>query len=105
MRSPQMYQTLSQFFSFSLVFTAGMFYPLRAFPAWLALVGTLNLLADGVDAMRQVFLASSSARMAAAVHLFNRPVPLLDDLPIVAVSGALLLTAAIWLFTRQEREA
>jgi len=104
-KSIQTFQAVMQFVSFPIIFTAGIFYPLRGIPTWLALVGKLNPASYGVDAIRHVLLASGSYQATAGLTLFGRPVTILDDALIVAGSGAAFMALAIWLFNRQELEA
>jgi len=106
MRSQQGFQMLVQIIIMPLVFLSGVFFPVNNVPTWLAVISKVNPLTYGVDAIRQVFLGGEAAAMGSGypigVTVLGHTMSVLDDVIVVAALGAVLLSLAVWSFSRQE---
>jgi ABC-2 type transport system permease protein len=100
MRSQQGFQLIVQLLIFPLIFLSGVFFPVNDVPSWLAFVSRLNPLTYGVDAVRQLFL--QGAGDAVGVTVFGHTMSVLDDMVVVALLGAILLSVAARAFGRLE---
>ncbi len=98
MRSQQGFQLLMQLLIFPLIFTAGVFYPVNNVPVWLEVIAKINPATYGVDAVRQIMLGTTQAAVVFAGHRMT----ILDDFAIVLIIGAIFLSAAVYMFNRQE---
>ena len=111
MRSQQGFQMLIQIIIMPLVFLSGVFFPVNNVPAWLGVVSKINPLTYGVDAIRQVFLGAElppvgsdmgSGSHAIGVTVLGHTMSVLDDAIVVAALGVILLSLAVWSFSKQE---
>jgi ABC-2 type transport system permease protein len=111
MRSQQGFQVLMQIIIMPLIFLSGVFFPVNNVPVWLEVVSKFNPLTYGVDAIRQVFLngnlsavasASSDSSYALGVTVFGHTMGIIEDALVMAILGVILLSLAIWSFSRQE---
>jgi len=109
MRSQQGFQMVVQLIIFPLIFLSGVFFPVNNVPAWLEVLSKANPLTYGVDAIRQLFLAGDIAASGAAggdfvfgVTVFGHTMSILEDVAIVAIFGAILMSLAVWFFSKQE---
>ena len=106
MRSQQGFQMLVQVIIMPLVFLSGVFFPVNNVPAWLAVISKVNPLTYGVDSIRQVFLGVDAAVMGSGypigVTVLGHTMSVLDDIIVVAAMGTVLLSLAVWSFSRQE---
>ncbi|MBI2854309.1 MAG: ABC transporter permease [Chloroflexi bacterium] len=111
MRSQQGFQIIVQIIIFPLIFLSGVFFPVNSVPAWLEVISKLNPLTYGVDTIRQLFLGKEIAAMSAAagqgkgiigVTVLGHTMTILEDVLIVVVFGAVMLSLAAWSFSRQE---
>ena len=98
MRSQQGFQIVMQLVIFPMMFLSGIFYPVSGVATWLEVLSKLNPVTYGIDAIRQVFLGTG----VAGVTVFGHTMGMVDSAIVVAMVGAVLLTAAIWVFNRQE---
>ena len=98
MRSQQGFQILMQLVIFPMMFLSGIFFPITGVTTWLEVLSKINPVTYGIDAIRQVFLGTE----VAGVTVFGHTMSIMDSAIVVAVVGLLLLTAAIWVFNRQE---
>ncbi len=98
MRSQQGFQILMQLVIFPMIFLSGIFYPISGVATWLEVLSKVNPVTYGIDAIRQTFLGSQ----VAAVTIFGHTMSIVESALVVAVVGAVLLSAAIWVFNRQE---
>jgi ABC-2 type transport system permease protein len=99
MTSQQGFQLVIQLLIFPLIFLAGVFFPVNNVPDWLQVISKLNPLTYGVDAIRQIFLGP---RPELGVTIFGHTMSVLEEVALVGVLGALLLSAAVVAFSRQE---
>jgi ABC-2 type transport system permease protein len=102
MRSQQGFQLAIQLLVFPLIFLAGVFFPVNSVPTWLEVLVKLNPLTYGVDAIRQIFLGEEAAAAGLGVEIFGQTMTIAADVLVVAVLGAIILSAAVWAFRRQE---
>ena len=111
MRSQQGFQMLMQVIITPLIFLSGVFFPINNVPVWLEVVSKFNPLTYGVDAIRQVFLSGNLSSAggipvdggyAFGVTVFGHTMGIVEDAVIMAVLGIVLLSLAIWSFSRQE---
>lgn len=111
MRSQQGFQVVVQIIIIPLVFLSGVFFPVNNVPTWLEVLSKINPLTYGVDAIRQVFLGTDLPAIASAtgdtgsaigVTVFGHTMSVLDDAIVVAVLGIVLVTAAVWSFSKKE---
>lgn len=100
MRSQQGFQLIVQLLIFPLIFLSGVFFPVNDVPTWLAVVSRLNPLTYGVDAIRQLFLQGGGD--AIGVTIFGHTMSVLQDVGVVALFGAILLSVAARAFGRLE---
>jgi len=101
MRSQQGFQLLIQVLIFPLIFLAGVFFPVSQAPDWLQVLSKVNPMTYGVDAIRQIMLGSA-ATSGLGVEVFGQVMTVGQEVVIVALLGAVLLSAAVWGFRRQE---
>jgi ABC-2 type transport system permease protein len=101
MRSQQGFQLLIQVLIFPLIFLAGVFFPVNQAPDWLQVLSKVNPMTYGVDAIRQIMLGSA-ATSGLGVEVFGQVMSVGQEVVIVALLGAVLLSVAVWGFRRQE---
>jgi len=101
MKSQQGFQLTMQVLIMPLIFLAGVFYPVNNVPAWMEVISKINPLAYGVDAIRQIFLGSDAAS-AIGVTIFGHTMTVLEDVLVVAAFGIVLLSLAVWSFSKQD---
>jgi ABC-2 type transport system permease protein len=99
-RSNVTYGAVMQFAAFPLIFTAGVFFPLRDVPAWLRVIATLNPATYGVDAVRQAFLGADGAALGLTV--LGHRMSIVEDCAVVLCVSAVAMVAAVWSFNYQE---
>jgi ABC-2 type transport system permease protein len=110
MKSQQGFQIIIQIIIFPLMFLSGIFFPVNNVPAWMEIISKVNPVTYGVDAIRQVVLGKEIAVAAGitgsssplGVTVFGHTMTPGEDVLIVLVIGAILLTAAVVSFSRQE---
>ena len=110
MRSQQGFQMVMQLLIFPLIFLSGVFFPVDNVSPWLQVIAKVNPLTYGVDAVRQVFLekdlalltTDNMAETGLGVTVFGHRMGILEDAIIIGVLGFVLLSAAVWSFSRQE---
>jgi ABC-2 type transport system permease protein len=101
MRSQQGFQLLIQVLIFPLIFLAGVFFPVNQAPDWLQVLSKVNPMTYGVDAIRQIMLGSA-ASSGLGVEVFGQVMSVGQEIVIVGLLGAVLLSAAVLGFRRQE---
>jgi ABC-2 type transport system permease protein len=106
MRSQQGFQMLMQVILFPMIFLAGVFFPVNNVPAWLEVIAKLNPLTYGVDAFRQVFLQEALGAPAGTAELgvtvFGHTMGIMQEVALMMVLGAILISAAVWSFNRPD---
>jgi ABC-2 type transport system permease protein len=99
MTSQQGFQLVIQLLIFPLIFLAGVFFPVNDVPQWLAVISKLNPLTYGVDAIRQIFLGTSTGL---GVVVLGHTMTIAEEIAVVGILGAILLGGAVIAFNRQE---
>ncbi len=102
MRSQQGFQIIVQIIIFPLIFLSGIFFPVNSVPAWLEVVSKINPLTYGVDAIRQLFLGGIAGQPAIGVTVFGHTMTIMEDVLLVAVFGAILVSIGAYSFTKQD---
>jgi ABC-2 type transport system permease protein len=109
MRSQQAFQWLMGLIIVPMMFTGGVFFPVNGVPAWLKVLSELNPVTYGADGVRHLFLdkvlaeAPPSAQTSALrVTVLGHTMTMVEDLLLVAALGSILMSAAIWAFSREE---
>jgi len=100
MRSQQGFQMVVQIIIMPLIFLSGVFFPVNNVPALLEVISKINPLTYGVDAIRQLFLGEGSS--AIGVTVMGHTMTVFEDVLIVTIMGVVLLSLAIWSFSKQE---
>ena len=100
MRSQQGFQMIVQIIIMPLIFLSGVFFPVNNVPVWLEVISKINPLTYGVDAIRQLFLGEGSS--AIGVTVMGHTMTVFEDVLIVTIMGTVLLSLAIWSFSKQE---
>jgi ABC-2 type transport system permease protein len=100
MRSQQGFQIIVQVIVMPIIFLSGVFFPVNNVPTWMEVISKINPLTYGVDAIRQLFLGQ--ANNAIGVTVFGHTMTMLQDVLVVVILGAVLLSIATWSFSRQE---
>ena len=100
MRSQQGFQIIVQLVIFPMMFLSGVFFPVNNVPVWLAVISKINPLTYGVDAIRQLFLGPEIA--AIGVTVWGHTMTIIEDVLVVVVFGIVLLSMAVWSFSKQE---
>jgi ABC-2 type transport system permease protein len=99
MKTTESFGFIMQLLILPMFFVSGAFFPLTSVPNWLAFIARINPLSYGVDAMRQIILASQiKAETLGAVTLF--PVHL-DVFFLMAIS-VFLVSMATLAFSRRD---
>ncbi len=111
MKSQQSFQIIIQIIIFPLMFLSGVFFPVNNVPIWLEFIAKINPVTYGVDAIRQIFLGPPASNPGlvmsqkgspTGVTVFGHTMTLGQDIIVVVAIGIILLTAAIWAFSRQD---
>jgi ABC-2 type transport system permease protein len=113
MRSQQGFQLIMQIVIFPLMFLSGVFFPVNTVPGWMSVITKINPLTYGVDAIRQIFLGKEITALRGipgqiqtespiGVTVFGHTMTAVEDMIVVVAIGAILMTLAIWSFSRQE---
>ncbi|MFC2068688.1 ABC transporter permease [Chloroflexota bacterium] len=104
MRSQQGFHLIVQLIIFPLIFLSGVFFPVNNVPTWLEVISKINPLTYGVDAIRQLFLGSElgGGDYVIGVTILGRTMTILEDMLVVAVFGVIILSLAVWFFSKQE---
>jgi ABC-2 type transport system permease protein len=104
MRSQQGFHMVTSILIFPLIWLAGVFFPVNDVPVWMEVLGKANPLTYGVDAIRRLFLDGSVAGSTnvLGVTVFGHTTTLIQDVLIVGALGALLMSIAVYAFSRQE---
>jgi ABC-2 type transport system permease protein len=99
MTSQQGFQLIIQLLVFPLIFLAGIFFPVDSVPDWLQVIAKLNPMTYGVDAIRQIFLGPLPEL---GVTVLGHTMTALHNVIVVGLLSAVLLSAAVVAFSRQE---
>jgi ABC-2 type transport system permease protein len=104
----QSFMALMQMAIMPMFFISGAMFSVAALPGWLAILNRLDPLTYAVDPMRRAIFAhlnvSAAARQALdpGVTWWGWRVPTLLEAAVIAVLGLIMLSIAIWEFSRVE---
>lgn len=111
MRSQWGFQLVIQIMIMPMIFMSGVFFPVNNVAPWLGVVSKLNPLTYGVDAIRQLFLGGDfvapsglmgDAEYTLGVTVLGHTMTILEDILIVGVIGVVLMSIAVWSFSKME---
>ncbi len=111
MKSQQSFQIIIQIIIFPLMFLSGIFFPVNNVPVWMEVIAKINPVTYGVDAIRQLFLGQEitaaggtlgQAARSIGVTVFGHTMTMGQDIIVVVAIGIILLSTAIWAFSRQD---
>jgi ABC-2 type transport system permease protein len=108
MSQMQSFMALMQMVMMPMFFLAGALFPVTGLPAWLTVLNRIDPLTYAVDPMRRIVFShldiSDAARRALdpGVTWFGWRVPGLLEAAVVTLLGGLMLTIAIFEFSRSE---
>jgi len=100
-KSMEAFQGVMQLLMFPMVFLSGVFFPLQGLPEWMGIIVKINPATYGVYPLRLVMLGPE-ARDAFGIVLWGHTVTIWEDIIILALFGALMLTLAMWSFGHQD---
>jgi len=99
-KSMEAFQAIMQLMVMPMVFLSGVFFPVAGLPAWMNALVKLNPATYGIDSIRQVMLGVSSDGQL-ALSLFGYNLSAWNDVLIMAVFGGIMITLAMWSFSKQ----
>ncbi|MHB8669277.1 MAG: ABC transporter permease [Acidimicrobiales bacterium] len=108
MQQVESFQVVMQLFVLPMFFLSGAVFPLRNLPAWLGALTKVDPLSYAVDPMRRVVFSHVALSPAAARALNpgmswgGWRLPTLLELGMVAVISVVVLSIAVWQFSRPE---
>jgi ABC-2 type transport system permease protein len=108
MNQMQSFMAVMQMAIMPMFFISGALFSLAKLPAWLTILNRIDPLTYAVDPMRRAIFAHMHVGKAAVhalapgVTWWGWRVPALLEAGVIALLGALLLSIAIWEFSRAE---
>jgi ABC-2 type transport system permease protein len=109
MQEVESFQVVMNFFVLPMFFLSGAFFPLSNIPTWLRVVSVLDPLSYGVDPMRRAVFSklhnvtpATMHTLAPGMHWNGWRVPTLLELGIVATLVLVMVTVAIWQFSKAD---
>jgi ABC-2 type transport system permease protein len=107
-KQAQTFTSVMQMLVMPLFFVSGAFFPVSGLPTWLAVLNRVDPLTYAVDPMRRLVFShldiSESARRALdpGVTWWGWHLPALFEAVMVLVLGLVMMSLAIWRFSRTE---
>ena len=109
MQEVESFQVVMQFFVLPMFFLSGAFFPLSSIPTWLKALAVVDPLSYGVDPMRRAVFArlhnvspTTMRTLAPGLHWNGWRVPTLLELAIIAAMGVVMISIAIWQFSKAD---
>jgi ABC-2 type transport system permease protein len=109
MQQVESFQVVMQFFVLPMMFLSGAVFPLSRLPIWLKALTVIDPLTYGVDPMRRAVFshlhhvkATTIATLNPGIHWNGWRVPTLVELGIVALMSVVMLSIAIWQFSKAD---
>jgi len=109
MQEVESFQVVMQFFVLPMFFLSGAFFPLSSIPTWLKALAVIDPLSYGVDPMRRAVFAhlhnvspKTMHTLAPGLHWDGWRVPTLLELAIIAAMGLVMISIAIWQFSKAD---
>jgi ABC-2 type transport system permease protein len=111
MKSTEGFQMIMQFILMPMIFVSGALFPMRNLPAWMNFLVKVNPVTYAIDPLRKIIfeaqgLPASVLEMlpqaGLGVTLFGHAVSMQEDIAIIALFGAVMITVAVWMFNIQD---
>lgn len=111
MKSTEGFQVIMQFILMPMIFVSGALFPMRNLPAWMNFLVKVNPVTYAIDPLRKIIfeaqgLPASVLEMlpqaGLGVTLFGHAVSMQEDIAIIALFGAVMITVAVWMFNIQD---
>jgi len=111
MKSTEGFQVIMQFILMPMIFVSGALFPMRDLPAWMNFLVKVNPVTYAIDPLRKIVfeaqgLPASVLEMlpqaGLGVTLFGHAVSMQEDIAIIALFGAVMITLAVWMFNIQD---
>jgi len=109
MQEVESFQVVMQFFVLPMFFLSGAFFPLTNIPTWLKALAVVDPLSYGVDPMRRAVFSrlrnvspKTMRTLAPGLHWNGWRVPTLLELAIIATMGVVMISIAIWQFSKAD---
>jgi ABC-2 type transport system permease protein len=109
MQEVESFQVVMQFFVLPMFFLSGAFFPLSNIPTWLKALAVVDPLSYGVDPMRRAVFArlhgvspQTMRTLAPGLHWNGWRVPTLLELGIIFAMGIVMISVAIWQFSKAD---
>jgi ABC-2 type transport system permease protein len=109
MQEVESFQVVMQFFVLPMFFLSGAFFPLSSIPVWLKALAVVDPLSYGVDPMRRAVFShlrnvspKTMKTLAPGLHWNGWRVPTLLELAIIAAMGVVMISIAIWQFSKAD---
>ncbi len=104
----QAFMALMQMVILPMYFLSGALFPVAGLPRWLEILNRVDPLTYAVDPIRRIIFASLSISVAArrtldpGVSWWGWHVPAGAEVAVIALLGTIMLSIAIWQFSRAE---
>ena len=111
MKSTEGFQVIMQFILMPMIFVSGALFPMRNLPAWMNFLVKVNPVTYAIDPLRKIIfeaqgLPASVLEMlpqaGLGVTLFGHAVSMQEDIAVIALFGAVMITVAVWMFNIQD---
>jgi len=111
MKSMEGFQMMMQFLLMPMIFLSGALFPMRDLPVWMDVLVKINPVTYAVDPLRRVVFEAQGlpeAMMALlpqfglGVSVLGHAMTLRDDVLVMGLFGALMITLAVGLFSLQD---
>ncbi len=111
MQSTEGFQVIMQFILMPMIFVSGALFPMRDLPVWMNFLVKVNPVTYAIDPLRKIifeaqglpaFVLEMLPQAGLGVTLFGHAVTLGEDIAIIALFGAVMITAAVWMFNIQD---
>ena len=100
-RSMEAFQAVTQMLMMPIIFLSGVFFPVQNLPAWMNVLVKLNPATYGIAPIRE-YMLGGGASGAFSVTLFGHVMSIWNNILLVALFGAVMITLAVWSFNNQE---
>jgi len=100
-KSMEAFQVVTQMLMFPMIFLSGVFFPVEGLPSWMNFLVKVNPATYGIAPIREVMLGSA-AGAPVGISIFGHSMSLWDNVAVIAVFGAVMITLAMRSFGSQE---
>jgi len=100
-RSMEAFQMIMQLMMMPMIFLSGVFFPLQGLPSWLNFLTKINPASYGVAPIREVVLGKEISDPL-GIKLFGHTMTMWENIAVLAIFGAMMITLAMWSFSHQE---